>query len=126
MAIPDDLGADGALLWERAERALPEEWELDTRGEAILALAAHQADDLGRLEVAIKENGTMVTGSKGQPVMNPAIGEARQARLAISRLLGTLPFEEVDPDLQDKPKNNMSVRNQRAARIRWEKATNRD
>jgi phage terminase small subunit len=116
---PKTLAAAGRKLWKQAVAALPEEWELDERGEAVLMLAARQADDLAKLEKAIKGKGAMVKGSQGQPVVNPAIAEARQARLAISRLLGTLPFDDVDPEKDAKPKDTPSMRGRRAARARW-------
>jgi hypothetical protein len=58
----------------------------------------------------------MVLGSAGQPVLHPAVVEARQARLAISRLLGTLSL----PDEEAEPRTVAGLRAQRAARSRWQ------
>jgi hypothetical protein len=102
-------------LWRSIARSLLDGWELDEREEAILRLAARQADDLARLEKAISRDGAMALGSAGQPVVNPAITEARQARLAIGRLLGTLHL----PDADQEPKTLAARRNQAAAQTRW-------
>jgi hypothetical protein len=74
-----------------------------------------KADALDSLESEISETGTMVTGSAGQPVLHPAVAEARQARLAISRLLGSLSL----PDQDAEPRTVAGLRAQRAARSRW-------
>lgn len=115
MKPPKGLGNSGRALWRQIARALPEGWELDEREEALLRLAARQADDLTRLETAISKSGPMVPGSAGQPVVNPAIPEARQARLAISRLLGALHL----PDAEEAPRTAAGQRGQRAANLRW-------
>lgn len=51
---------------------------------------------MARLEADVRDRGTTVLGSAGQPVLNPAISEARQGRLALGKLLGaiTLPDSE--------------------------------
>jgi hypothetical protein len=94
---------------------LPDGWELDERELALLTLAARQADDLEKLEGAIEESGPMTTGSAGQPVVSPALVEARQARLAIGRLLGQLAL----PGEDRGSVTESSRRGQRAARTRW-------
>jgi phage terminase small subunit len=112
---PTGLGNSGRALWRQIARALPADWELDEREEALLRLASRQADDLTRLETAIAKDGAMVRGSAGQPVVNPAIVEARQARLAISRLLGSLHL----PDADEDPRSAAGRRGQEAAKARW-------
>lgn len=122
MRAPTGLGNGGKALWkqirELCEAAGDEEAliELDERELAVLELACRQADDLGRLQTAIKKNGAMALGSQGQPVVNPAITEARQARLAIGRLLGQLAL----PDGEEGGKATAASRRaQRAAAGRW-------
>lgn len=112
---PDGLGNAGRALWRQIAGSLPDGWELDDRERALLALAARQRDDLSSLEGAIKKSGPMVIGSTGQPVVNPAITEARQARLAIARILGSLAL----PDEDEVPRDNASQRGQKAAAARW-------
>lgn len=115
---PAGLGNAGRALWRQIARALPDGWELDEREEAILRLAARQADDLSRLETAISKDGAMVLGSAGQPVVNPAITEARQGRLAIGRLLGTLALPDGEAE---KGTTAAGRRGQQAARGRWDR-----
>lgn len=104
-------------MWRSVAKGLPDGWELDERELAVLSLAAHQADDLARLETAIKRDGAMSVGSKGQPVVNPALTEARQARLAIGRLLGQLSLPAED----EEPNTEAGRRDQNAARVRWDR-----
>jgi phage terminase small subunit len=117
VTAPKGLGPRGRALWKRIVGSLPAGWELDDRELAILSLAARQADDLARLEQAIKRDGAMAVGSTGQPVVHPAIVEARQARLAIGRLLGQLQL----PDEDAQPRTEAGRRGQRAARARWDR-----
>jgi P27 family predicted phage terminase small subunit len=101
---PAGFGAAGRALWRKIHAELPEGWALDEREAAILALACRQADDLAHLEQAVREDGAMVTGSTGQPVVHPAIREARAARQAIGRLLARLDLgnrEAAAEDLED-------------------------
>lgn len=120
-APPAGLADAGRELWAAIFRQLPpvpdgeEPWELSEREEAMLMLACRQADDLALLEAAIERDGAMTVGSKLQPVVNPAIAEARQARIAISRLLGSLQLFEGGT----KPQTTASQRGQHAARARW-------
>lgn len=116
MTAPKDLGNRGRALWRSVAKALPEETEFDEREVAILTMAARQADDVARLETAIKKQGTMVRGSTGQPVVNPAVTEARQGRLAINRLLGELSI----PDEEEQPRTAAGRRGQHAAQTRWD------
>lgn len=112
--LPEGLGDAGASLWRQVLAAVPAGFALDRRDEAILALAARQADDLAALETVIDEEGTSSIGSAGQRVVHPAVLEARQSRQAIGRLLAQLPF----PDEAGSP-NAASQRGRRAAQVRW-------
>ena len=116
--MPDQTtyGDAGRALWDGVVAGLPEGFALTESEEAILVLAARQADDLANLEAAIDKHGTMVTGSKNQPVLNPAVAEARQARLAIGRLLGQIP-EVIDDGAETSTAAKEKAR--RAAQARW-------
>lgn len=114
---PAGLANRGRKLWHSIGSQLAAEaLELDERERELLAMACRQADDLAMLETAIKNVGAMVDGSKGQKVVNPAIAEARQARLAISRLLGQLGL----PDEELQPRTAASIRAQKAANTRYD------
>jgi septal ring factor EnvC (AmiA/AmiB activator) len=111
-----ELGQAGRELVDSITEALPREVELDEREQALLQLAARQADDIARLEADISERGTTVSGSRaGTSVLNPSISEVRQGRLALGKLLAGLEL----PDLAGRPRNEASRRAQRAADKRW-------
>jgi hypothetical protein len=97
--------------------ALPAGWEFDPREVALLERACAQADDLDRLEKAIKRDGVVATGSQGQRIVSGLVGEARQARIALARLLGeiSLPVES-----DEKPRTARSLRAKKAADTRWD------
>ena len=115
MKTPDHLGDAGAALFESVVSGIPEDCELDDREAALLDLAARQADDLALLEAVISEEGATSLGSQAQRVIHPAVSEARQARLAISRLLGALDLSEDESDSGTAT----SRQARRAARARW-------
>jgi hypothetical protein len=94
---------------------LPEGCELDEREHAILAAAASQARDISRLEADLAERGTRVPGSReGHEVLNPALAELRQARLALGKLLGALELPDSASDAARRTAR-ASQRRQRAA-----------
>jgi hypothetical protein len=105
----------GAALVESILRGLPPGVELDEREHALLEVAAKQADDISSLEADIAERGVGVEGSRGQSVLNPAISEARQGRLALGKLLGALDLPESTSDV--------TRRAERAAEARWRRAS---
>ena len=117
MKTPKGLGTAGRALWRSVVSGIPDGCELDDREATTLELAARQADDLVLLEDVIEEEGAVTFGSTGQRVVHPAIGEARQARLAISRLLGTLDLS--DEEGQGGTLSSLAAR--RAARSRWDR-----
>ena len=117
MKPPEDLGVRGKELWTSITSGLNDGWELDDREREVLVLAARQADDLARLEKEIGTTGVTATGSQGQVVVSPMVPEARQARMAISKLLNTLEL----PDGEEQPRSQASLRAERAARSRWDR-----
>jgi hypothetical protein len=72
----------GAALEREIRKAVPPGVEFDEREAVLLAAAANQADDIAALERDIRERSHMINGA-----VNPAVREARQARLALARLL---------------------------------------
>jgi len=123
MTTPKGLGPSGRALWKRIVDAVHDLYELDEREQEILRLACRQADDLVALEGAIKRDGRTVKGSAGQPRLHPAVAEARQARLAIGRLLGLLELPAGD---DDEPRTERSRRAAHAANVRWDLADVRE
>ncbi len=108
---PGGLSAPGLALW----RTVTAEYALDEREAHVLALACAQADVLAALEAAIVADGVTVPGSTGQPRLHPAVAEARQARVAVARLLGQLAL----PAVEGRPTTARGQQARDAARARW-------
>lgn len=115
---PAGLSADGAALWEAITRQAGEDrLTLDRRELAWLELAARTADELGKVERALRRSPATVQGSQGQPVPNPLLAEARAARAQIASLLGKLELYPPESSSAGVPR---SVAARRAARARWD------
>ena len=71
---------------------------MSEREEALFDLAARQARDIGALEADISTRGYLVSGSRGQKVLNSSIAQLRQSRLALGKLLGQLDLPESTRD----------------------------
>jgi P27 family predicted phage terminase small subunit len=84
---PASLGASGRALWRRVIGDIAQGWELDQRDLANLASACAATDRVTELEEYVRSEGLAVRGSKGQPVLNPAIPEIRQSRALVAMLL---------------------------------------
>lgn len=64
----------------------------------MLEEACRVRDRIVELDAAVKDDGLMLPSSQGSRV-HPAVGEARQQRLALARLLATLQIPGLDNDL---------------------------
>ena len=106
------MGPRGRRFW----RETLSEFELSEAEREILAEVSRTLDDLDRLAVAIADAGAMTVGSQGQPVVNPALTEARGQRAVLHRLVAALQL----PDLEDRPMPAASSqRGRTAAQARW-------
>lgn len=92
LTAPDDLGEAGCALWECITSA----YQLEEAERPLLVAACRQQDDIARLEEAIARDGCIVEGSAGQPRLNAAMTEVRQARVALSKLLGAIGWPNQD------------------------------
>jgi hypothetical protein len=90
---PRGLGNAGRSLWTSVLKAVPPNMELDEREQALLTLAAKQADDNAALEAAVAKQGRTVAGSRGQARVHPAIAELRNGRAAVAKLLKQLDLK---------------------------------
>lgn len=91
-------------------------WELTEAETVLLDQAASLLDRIVDLENQVAEDGVMVPGSRDQAVLHPAIGEARQSRLAFGRLLAQLNLPDPEGESVWTPHE---VRARRAAQARW-------
>jgi hypothetical protein len=103
------LGA-GEALEKVIREDLPENVELDPREEILLRAAAQQADDVASLEADVRARGHVVDG-----LVNPSIREARQGRVALSRLLSGIDLPAAA--------NVTTLRAEKAAAARWKRAS---
>lgn len=116
--VPSFLGEAGADLWVSIVSDLSDGWELDAREVHFLTEAAKVADDLAELDRSVAEDGRTVEGSRGQPVVHPAIGEARQLRTLQLRLLGSLELS--DPmEVVAGSSTPEQARKRKAASAKW-------
>ena len=117
-AAPASLGKAGKRLWQDTLKDLDEGWELSHRELRYLELAAGQLDHVVELEQLIEKQGMVTVGSTGQPVLNAAVAEARNGRLAVHRLLGAIELPVED---EAKAESVRSTRARHAAQSRWRK-----
>src|SRR5947207_3200946 len=113
--VPIRLGPAGRAFW----RAVVKVYEgLEPQERELLTQACSVLDVIAELEATVKADGVMLTGSQGQPVLNPAIGEARLQRAELRRLLDQLglPGEE---DSEAVPSSPASRQARKAAMARW-------
>ena len=77
---PRGLGKDGRKLWRSILADVADDWELDARDLAFLETACRAADVIAELEATVERDGSMIAGSRGQLIVNPAVAEMRQQR----------------------------------------------
>lgn len=119
---PHGLGRAGGRLWDEITASVPDGWELDGRDLALLRRACELADSEATLRASVRADGQIVTGSHGQPVLHPAVREARQTTVALAAVLSRV---EVKPPHQRTGGMSKRQRDQlRDARAkRWPKAS---
>lgn len=96
----------GRIVADMREHGL----EPDGKERELLALAEGLADRLAELEDLIEVEGLAFTSDSGRVMMNPAVGEARQTRTSLARVLMGVSMTE------GRAKDPAKVR---AAQARW-------
>lgn len=91
---PAGLQVRGKAFW----RATMADYDFSTAETAILEEACRCLDRLDLLADTITALGAMVTGSQGQPVVNPALTEARGQQLVLHRLVAALQLPDAAGD----------------------------
>jgi P27 family predicted phage terminase small subunit len=119
LAPPTGLRKAGKRLWKSITADVGHGWRLDARELHLLERACRVEDELRILEEAVDTSGPMVSGSKGQPVVNPALVEARQLRLVQQRLLGGIELCDPAHGTRSAPSAHASA----AAHARWKQAS---
>jgi len=111
-AVPHRLGARGRAFWRQAVAG----YELSDTERELLAECCRLLDECEALRAAVDADGATVPGSSGQPRVHPALGELRQHRLALGKLLAQLALPDVDESTLPSP---VQVRGRRGAAARW-------
>ena len=91
---PAKLGAAGVRLW----RSVAKRYELTLSELTLLEGAAKLTDEIVRLEKALANAPTLITGSAGQEKVHPAFAELRAHRLALARLMQALDLDGAERD----------------------------
>jgi hypothetical protein len=81
----------------------------------LLVESCRLVDECEQLKRALLSEGAIVPGSAGQPRTHPALGELRQHRIALSRLLAQLALPEPEGVLATPAQ----AKARRAANTRW-------
>jgi hypothetical protein len=110
---PQGLDASGLQLWN----SVTEVYVLTASEVAILTQACYTADELTRLEAAVKKlPGLTTKGSTGQIKPHPLLAEVRAHRALLQRLMEGLNL----PDQEQQVGRRAGARHAaRAARARW-------
>jgi hypothetical protein len=115
-AAPGGLQEAGRALWEHIS---DDSLELRPDELTLLAEAGRVADQIARLDETIAAEPTMISGSHKQPVVHPAISEARQQRALLASLLKRLDIPE-EPEADGSWDGlSASQRARKAAGARW-------
>ena len=112
---PKGLGPAGSALW----KGVTESYELDPLELAALEHACRQTDLGALLDAQLTEEGISATGSGGQTRLNGLVGEIRQSRLAVAKLLTAI---RLPPSAVDMARNGPERRDALALQARELKA----
>lgn len=110
---PDSLATAGQALWAR----IVDTYDLRADELMVLEVACKTADMIAILDKAWGELGKpfLTTGSMGQDVIHPLIGERRTQQAQLAALLGKLKL----PDAEDGAAE--SNQHRAAAQSKWAK-----
>src|SRR4051794_27952245 len=113
---PTGLRTAGKRLWS----AVAGLYVLNPAETSILAEACRTADELSRLERAVRALPSLVAeGSTGQPRSHPLLEEVRRHRVLLERLTASLALPDEDEESGMRPGQKHA---QRAARGRWKES----
>jgi hypothetical protein len=110
---PSGLKSPGHRLWA----AVAESFVLNAGELAMLEQACRTADELDRLEKAVRALPNLITtGSTGQLKPHPLLAEARAHRQLLERLVGALALPDEDEESGLRPGQRHA---RKAANARW-------
>lgn len=109
---PKDLATRGRAFWSQTLDV----FDLSEVEVQLLMECCRLLDECESLREAVDREGTTVLGSTGQVRVHPALGELRQHRLALGRLLAQLDLPDLDGGALKTP---TQARGSKAAQARW-------
>lgn len=98
---PAGLGPRGRRLW----RSLVDDFDLAEHERGLLLEACRTSDDLDRLAAVVATEGVVVDGKP-----HPALVEARQLRIVLSRLVASLRVPEDPEESAGRPQRRGAAR----------------
>lgn len=114
---PKRLGAAGGCLW----RDVTATYDLRVDEAAILEKACRASDRIVVLDEELSASTVMVSGSMGQPVVNPLVAEIRAHEALVASLLFRLKLPD-DPAEGAGGEGQRSTQARAAAQSRWTQA----
>ncbi|MFD4457687.1 hypothetical protein [Nocardia sp. NPDC058480] len=108
---PQGLNDPGTSLW----KDVVGKYGLRADELRVLEAACREVDLIDRIESAMPAEDLIVTGSQGQPVINPLVPELRQHRSTLASLLRQLKL----PDEGASSAEARSTAARAAANARW-------
>jgi len=109
---PEGLKVAGARLWTSVLGG----WEIDAWEQLLLLQACRCADRLDELAEIAAGSPAVVTNGKGDRAPHPAIVEARQQSIVLTRLLASMRLPVGDEDDLTRPQRRGGARGAYAAR----------
>jgi len=109
---PDGLKAAGRVLWS----SVMDGWEIDPWERLLLLQACRCVDRLDDLAEIAGASTAVTTNSKGDQAPHPAIVEARQQSIVLTRLLASMRLPVGDEDDLTRPQRRGGARGAYAAR----------
>ncbi|HVB77231.1 MAG TPA: hypothetical protein VNI34_05445 [Candidatus Nitrosotalea sp.] len=103
---PAGLAVAGRKLW----RAVTDEYDLLAHEELLLLQACRCADHLDRLADEATHGTVTVENFRGDQVANPAMVEARQQSITLSRLLASLRLPSGEEEGEFRPQRRGASR----------------
>jgi hypothetical protein len=103
-------------LYDETVANVAPDWELDVRDFGMLDQACELADAAARLKRIIVQEGEVTRGSRGQPVVHPAVGQLRAHRVAIAAVLAKI---EIAPPRKRTTTRHGADQLRDARRARW-------
>ena len=93
-APPAGLHSGGRALWRSILEDVPEHMELTASELHGLRTACRMVDRADELDRIARAEGMMQRGSTGQPILHPAVREARQHRSAAATIVARIKLEQ--------------------------------